>query len=61
MSSDTMEHYRSIFPFVDFGQHGNNFLESCCAKKSLDASDIIKKIVQNPQGYLKALRNDTNL
>ncbi|KAI9571053.1 hypothetical protein HD554DRAFT_2169413 [Boletus coccyginus] len=39
------EHYRSIFPFVDFGQNGNSFLESCCAKKSPDASDIIRKIV----------------
>jgi len=55
------EHYRSIFPFVDFGQNGNSFLESCCAKKSPDAPDIIRKIVQNPQRYLKALRNDTNL
>ena len=60
-SSDTKEHYRNIFPFVDFGQNGNGFLESCCAKKSPDASDIVRKIVQDPQRYLEALRNDTNL
>ena len=62
-SPDTQEHkhYRSIFPFVNFGQNGNSFLESCCAKKSPDASDIIRKIVENPQSYLKALRNDIDL
>ncbi|KAI9567656.1 hypothetical protein HD554DRAFT_2192361 [Boletus coccyginus] len=62
-SPDTKEHehYRSIFPFVDFRQNANSFLESCCAKKSPDASDIARKIVKNPQGYLNALGNDTNL
>ena len=57
-SADTKEHYRNIFPFVDFGQNGNSFLESCCAKKSPDASDIVRKIVQDPQKYLKALGKD---
>jgi hypothetical protein len=57
-SSDTKEHYRNIFPFVDFGQNGNSFLESCCAKKSPDASDIVRRIVQDPQRYLKALGKD---
>ena len=61
VSSDTKEHYRNIFPFVDFGQNGNSFLESCCAKKSPNASDIVRKIVQDPQRYLEALENDTNL
>lgn len=61
LSADTKEHYRDIFPFVDFGQNGNSFLESCCAKKSPDASDIVRKILQDPRKYLEALRNDTNL
>ncbi|KAH0831364.1 hypothetical protein J3R83DRAFT_14027 [Lanmaoa asiatica] len=50
-----------IFPFVDFGQNGNSFLDSCCAKKSPDASDIARRILQDPRSYLEALRNDIDL
>ncbi|KAH0831140.1 hypothetical protein J3R83DRAFT_13710 [Lanmaoa asiatica] len=60
-SADTKEHYRDIFPFVDFGQHGNGFLESCCAKKLPDVSDIVHKILQDPPSYLEVLRNDVDL
>lgn len=51
------EHYRGVFPFVDFGPNGNSFLESCCAKKSPDASDIVRKILGDPRKYLKDLGN----
>ncbi|KAF8123691.1 hypothetical protein EV363DRAFT_1455306 [Boletus edulis] len=60
-SPDMKEHYRNIFPIVDFGQTGNSFLESCCAKKSPDASDMARKIVEDPRKYLTALGNDTKL
>ncbi|KAH0831350.1 hypothetical protein J3R83DRAFT_14012 [Lanmaoa asiatica] len=59
-SADMKEHHRYIFPFVDFGQNGNSFLDSCCAKKSPDVSDIVRKILQDPQRYLEAL-GDTDL
>ena len=61
MSSDSKEHYRKNFPYVDFRQEGNSFLEACCAKKSPDTSDIVRKIVQDPHRYLTALENDTDL
>ena len=61
-SADTKEHHRKIFfPFVDFGQNGNSFLESCCAKRSPNASDIALKIMQDPGKYLQVLGNDTHL
>ncbi|KAF8558574.1 hypothetical protein OG21DRAFT_1075395 [Imleria badia] len=64
-SSNTKEHYHNIFPFVDFSRdgsnHGNKFLEYCCAKESPDASDVVRKIVQDPQRYLRALGNDPQL
>ena len=60
-SEETKQHHRDIFPFVDFGQNGNNFLDSCRAKKSPDALDIVGKILEDPQGYLEALGNNIDL
>lgn len=55
--NEAEEPHRKIFTFVNFGSDGNSFLESCCAKKSPNASDIISKILPDPQGYLKTLGN----
>ncbi|KAG8216243.1 hypothetical protein J3R82DRAFT_8284 [Butyriboletus roseoflavus] len=61
-SEKTMkDHHCDLFPIVDFRQNGNGFLEFCRAKKSLDASDIVGKILESPQEYLKVVGDDTDL
>ncbi|KAG9310168.1 hypothetical protein JVU11DRAFT_9790 [Chiua virens] len=59
--TEAKEHHRDIFSFVYFGRNGNDFLERCGAKKSPDASDIARKMRQDPKRYMKALRNNYDL
>jgi len=46
-------HYRRIFTFVDFGEHGNKFLKACGAKSKPDCSDIVDMLIEDPDGFFK--------